>query len=109
MTRMHRSRLLLAATALLAALPALAQIRATAVGHEFRQDDWPAIAASPDGSMWVSWLSFAGDRDDVVIRHFQDGKWGTLQWVPNTSGDSFLPQVAVDASNRVWVVWSQME
>ena len=22
-------------------------------------------------------------------------------------GDSFMPQVGVDASNRVWVVWSQ--
>ena len=27
--------------------------------------------------------------------------------MPNTSGDSWLPQVAVDAQNRVWVVWSQ--
>jgi hypothetical protein len=77
------------------------------VGHEFRQDDLPSIAASPDGSLWVAWLSFVGDRDDVVIRHYAGGKWGALQWVPNTSGDSWLPQVAVDSDNRVWVVWSQ--
>ncbi|MEO7649598.1 MAG: hypothetical protein ABIZ80_03965 [Bryobacteraceae bacterium] len=106
---MHRSRLLLIFAALFASLPSFAQIKATAVGHEFRQDDWPSIASAPDGSMWISWLSFAGDRDDVVMRHYKDGKWGNIQWVPNTSGDSFLPQVAVDSSNRVWVVWSQME
>ena len=47
-----------------------APITATAVGHEFRQDDWPAIAAAPDGSLWVAWLSFVGDRDDVAIRHY---------------------------------------
>src|SRR3989454_6366611 len=87
--------------------PLWAQISSTPVGHQFRQDDWPAIASSPDGSMWFACLSFVGDRDDVVIRHYKDGKWGNLQWVPGTSGDSFLPQVAVDASNRVWVVWSQ--
>jgi hypothetical protein len=89
------------------AAAARAQMNATMVGHEFRQDDWPSIAAAPDGSMWIAWLSFAGDRDDVVIRHYADGKWSNLQWVPNTSGDSAMPQVAVDASNRVSVVWTQ--
>jgi len=93
---------------LLSAAPVWAQISSTAVGHQFRQDDWPAIASAPDGSMWIAWLSFVGDRDDVVIRHYKDGKWGNLQWVPGTSGDSYLPQVAVDSSNRVWAVWSQM-
>ncbi len=83
------------------------QINSAPVGHEFRQDDWPSIAAAPDGSLWIAWLSFVGDRDDVVIRHYSGGKWGSLQWVPGTSGDSFMPQVAVDASNRVWTVWSQ--
>ena len=78
------------------------------VGHEYRQDDLPSLAAAPDGSLWVTWLSFAGDRDDVAIRRYSAGRWGSLQWVPNTSGDSWLPQVAVDAANRVWVVWSQM-
>ena len=98
-------RLLLAT--LLLSTSTWAQIASTAVGHQFRQDDWPSIAAAPDGSLWIAWLSFVGDRDDVVIRHYSGGKWGNLQWVPGTSGDSFLPQVAVDGSNRVWVVWSQ--
>ncbi|MBL8232498.1 MAG: hypothetical protein JNL98_28630 [Bryobacterales bacterium] len=91
-----------------ATLPGGGQMKVTMVGHEFRQDDLPSIATAPDGSMWIAWLSFVGDRDDVAIRQFKDGEWGVLQWVPNTSGDSFLPQVAVDAENRVWVVWSQM-
>jgi hypothetical protein len=89
-------------------LPGGGQFKVTMAGHEFRQDDFPHIAASPDGSLWIAWLSFGGDRDDVVIRQYKNGEWGVLQWVPNTSGDSFMPQVAVDAENRVWVVWSQM-
>src|SRR4029079_1025043 len=80
---------------------------ATMVGHQFRQDDLPAVEASPDGSLWIAWLSFVGDRDDCVIRHYVDGHWSNLQWVPNTSGDSWLPQIAVDAQNRPWAVWSQ--
>src|SRR5688572_22039105 len=82
-------------------------IQAVAVGHEQRQDDLPSIAAGPDGSAWVAWLSWVGERDDIAIRQYKNNKWGSLQWVPNTSGDSWLPQVGVDASNRVWVVWSQ--
>ena len=78
------------------------------VGHQYRQDDLPQIAAAPDGSLWVAWLSWDGGRDDVAIRHYKDGQWGALQWVPDTSGDSWLPQVGVDSANRVWVVWSQM-
>jgi hypothetical protein len=84
-----------------------ATISSQAVGHQYRQDDWPAIAAAPDGSIWVAWLSFNGERDDIAIRHFQDGKWSNLHWVPNTSGDNWLPQIAVDAANRPWLVWSQ--
>ncbi len=82
---------------------------AVSVGHEYRQDDLPSIAVSPDGSVWVAWLSFVGDRDDIGIRQWADGEWGNLQWVPGTSGDGWLPQVAVDAENGVWVVWSQMK
>src|SRR5436309_1856568 len=82
-------------------------ISSLAVGHEYRQDDWPAIAAAPDGSLWIAWLSFNGEHDDVALRHYQNGKWSNIHWAPNTSGDSWAPQVAVDASNRVWVVWSQ--
>lgn len=82
-------------------------VTSVSVGHEFRQDDLPAITSCPDGSIWVAWLSFAGDRDDVAIRQYRENKWGTLQWVPATSGDSWLPQVGCDAANRVRVVWSQ--
>jgi hypothetical protein len=105
-----RTLLLLAAAPLLmlaqdapnSAIPSLA------IGHQLRQDDSPVLASSPDGSVWAAWLSFEGSRDDVAIRQFRDGKWGSLQWVPNASGDSWLPQVGVHAQNRVWVVWTQM-
>jgi hypothetical protein len=77
------------------------------VGHEYRQDDLPSIAMAPDGTVWVAWLSFDGSRDDIALRFYKSGEWENLQWVPATSGDSWLPQVAVDTANRVWVVWSQ--
>lgn len=80
---------------------------ASAVGHEYRQDDFPAIAVSPDGSVWVAWLSFDGQRDDIGLRQFRGGRWGNLQWVPATSGDSWAPQLGIDSRNQVWVVWAE--
>ena len=82
-------------------------ISSIAFGHQYRQDDWPAIAAAPDGSVWGAWLSFNGEHDDVALRRFANGRWSNIHWVPNTSGDSWMPQVAVDTSNRVWVVWTE--
>jgi hypothetical protein len=92
---------------------AIAQAQSTSftstesVGSESREDDFPAIAASPDGSLWAAWLSYRDRRDEIGIRHYADGKWSNLQWVPGTNGDAWLPQIAVDAKNRPWVVWSE--
>ena len=67
-----------------------------------------SIASSPDGSLWVAWLSFDGSADDIAIRHRRvDGSWQNLQWVPGSDGDNWAPQVSVDGANRVWVVWSR--
>ena len=83
------------------------RIEAIAIGHSKREDDMPSIATAPDGSVWAAWISFDGQRDDVGIRHFTEGGWQNLHWVPATSGDSWMPQVCVDSDNRVWVLWSQ--
>ena len=88
-------------------LPQGGKMAALMVGHEYREDDLPSIAKSPDGSLWVAWLSWVGDHDDIAIRHYVDGQWSNIHWVPNTSGDSWLPQIAVDAANCPVVVWSQ--
>ena len=67
---MSTKKLLAAAATLIlgatGAVPVHAQagFSATMVGHEYRQDDLPSVASAPDGSVWVAWLSFAGDRDD---------------------------------------------
>ncbi len=92
----------------IACVTASAQVGTTMVGHEFRQDDLPSMATSPDGSIWLAWLSWDGTKDDPIIRQYKDGEWSNLQYVPATSGDNWLPQIAVDSKNRPWVVWSQM-
>lgn len=101
-------------SALLASTPLAAQSSPTElasapvmVGTENREDDLPSLAAAPDGSLWLAWLAYSDGRDDIALRHYVDGTWGNLQYVPNTSGDSWSPQIALDSGNRAWVVWTQ--
>ncbi len=77
-------------------------------GTEMREDDLPAIAAAPDGSLWLACLAYADRRDEIALRQWKDGTWGNMRYVPNTSGDVWLPQVGVDAEGRLWVAWTQM-
>ena len=77
------------------------------VGTENREEDLPFLATAPDGSLWLAWLAYSNGRDDIALRHHVDGTWVNLQYVPNTSGDSWYPQIAVDSDNRAWVVWTQ--
>lgn len=89
------------------AAPAFGQLElVTSVGTELRSDDLPDIAAAPDGSLWAVWMSHSDRRDEISLRQFRDGIWSNVVMVPGGSGDVWLPQVAVDKENRVWVVWS---
>ena len=96
------------ALASLFAVSLAAQIVSTSISTDYREDDLPAVAASPDGSLWAVWLSYQDRRDELGLRHYADGTWSNVQWVPNSSGDSWLPQIAVAADGKPWVVWSQM-
>ncbi len=88
-------------------VPALAQLDSVkSVGTELRSDDLPDIAAAPDGSLWVVWMSHSDRRDEISLRQSREGIWSNVVMVPGTSGDVWLPQVAVDGENRPWVVWS---
>ncbi len=77
-------------------------------GTETREDDIPSIAASGDESLWLVWLAYSDRRDEIAVRRWAGGQWGNMRYVPNTSGDVWLPQAGVDSSGRLWVVWSQM-
>ena len=77
-------------------------------GSESYEDDLPAIASSSDGTLWLAWLAYSDRRDEIAVRPWRDGEWGNMRFVPNTSGDVWLPQAAVDSEDRLWVVWTQM-
>ena len=100
--------LLVAATLLVGPAGSQELSNVVMAGTETREDDLPSIAASRDKSLWLVWLAYSDRRDEIAVRKWADGQWGNMRYVPNTSGDVWLPQAGVDSSGRPWVVWSQM-
>ncbi len=81
-------------------------LSAEKLSDDSRFDDYPSVAAASDGVAWLVWQSYSGGRDEIRIRKF-DQTWRTFSRVPGVSGDVWRPQVALDAEERPWVVWSQ--
>ena len=77
------------------------------LSDERREDDFPSIAAAPDGTIWAVWSSYSGLYDEVRARCYRHGSWSTFFPIPGVTGDVWMPQVAVDASGNPWFVWSQ--
>lgn len=49
--------------------------------------DYPAMAADPAGTLYVSWIAYAGEQDRVMLRRFDGREWGETMQVSPTSGD----------------------
>ncbi len=79
--------------------------RSVLLTDEWTEDDFPDIAADPNGGAWAVWVAFNGTRDDVRLCRFTEGQWKAFTYVPGASGDVWKPQVEVDAQGLVWVVW----
>ncbi len=78
-------------------------------GTELRQHDFPSIGASPDGRLWVAWLSYHDRREELNFRRYQDARWTRLIPVGRANEDLWRPQVATDAAGKPWLIWSEQE
>ncbi len=70
-------------------------------------DDYPAIAFDRDGTLWASWISYAAERDRVLVARRTGSGWSEPEQVsPAGYGDNFRTALARDPRDRVCAVWS---
>ncbi len=104
-------------------LPASARLTTGAT-----DDDFPAIAAGVDGTIWCAYVEHdrgtavdaeatargefsslrpanAGDR--VRLMKFKGSAWSQVNALTDSGLDVWRPTIAVDASGVVWSTWSQ--
>lgn len=106
---------------------------ATPVATGPTEDDFPAAAYGPDGTLWVAYNSYhlkeesrrieppkldkqpddfkAYDTpefgDQVFVKSFKDGKWSEPLAVTGPKKDIVRCAVAVEGSGTVWVIYSE--
>src|ERR1051325_1562239 len=103
-----------------------------AVTSERTDDDYPATAVGPDGTLYLAYVSFTPglDRDErakpwteapkdlsflatpaggdrVWLRTMKDGKWSEPIHATFRHSDIFRCAVAVDGRGIAWVIWSE--
>ncbi len=70
-------------------------------------EDYPAMAAGPDGRLWVAWISFQDGLDTIQLRSSPDGKqWSAIETVSPAAGDFYQVALVSSEPNAVTVVWS---
>ena len=87
----------------LAANPALLN---PAIAGKLGQGDFPSLARSPQGAVAVVWQEFTEDRDRIVTRELNAGKWGDPEVIETAeTADVFRPSAAYDSAGALHIVW----
>ena len=67
------------------------------------------MAIDKAGNVWVAWVSYQNEADEILLRCLNQGTWSEPMKVTEKPGDLFSSAVAVDGENRIWVAWSERD
>ena len=83
------------------------EIAASRVSDPGKQGDWPAIAASEDGSLWTAWIEWNDkDADRLLVRRRDpQGRWGAAIEVKDGNWDHYSPQIVARGQDAM-AIWS---
>ncbi len=67
--------------------------------------DYASLALAADGDLYVAWLAWEPDADQVLARRRHQGQWGEVLKLSPEPGDNWETQTAIAGDGSVWVVW----
>ncbi len=73
-------------------------------------DDFCSVAQSSDGTLYAAYAAYYDGHDQIRLhKQLEKGRWSTRVYVPlvEAQSDIWMPQLAVDAQDRLWVIWSE--
>lgn len=75
------------------------------------QADEPALAAAPDGTLWLAWVGKAASgNDDILVSRWDGRDWSLPEQVSAPDAEPELydrqPCLAVGRDGRPWLVWT---
>jgi lysophospholipase L1-like esterase len=70
----------------------------------------PVLAAGPDGGLWLAWVGFDGNDDEIYAASWNGVTWSTPQRVNGDDADPAAydtqPRLAVGPDGDVWAAWT---
>jgi lysophospholipase L1-like esterase len=73
----------------------------------------PALAQDPDGGLWLAWVGFDGNDDEIYAAHWDGSAWSEPQRISGDDVDPAAydtqPRLAVGSDGDVWVAWTGHE
>jgi len=78
----------------------------------------PALAAGPNGDLWLAWVGHDGTDREIYASHWDGATGGAVVWsapqqIGEDDADSLaydtFPRLAMDDSGEVWLVWVSYE
>jgi len=70
------------------------------------RNDSPALAFSPDGSLWLAWASYQDGRYRLAVAARRGGRWSSVLYPDASPTDQVDPQWAMTAAGRPGLVYS---
>ena len=71
--------------------------------------DYPAVAESADGTVWMTWQGYAAQGDHVYARRKTAAGWSQTWTLTAEKTDVLRTAVALDSAGRTWAVWSERQ
>jgi len=69
----------------------------------------PALAVTPDGTIWLAFQSYRNGSSDIVFYRFAGSGWQRMPDVADSSAPEFRPRLAGAPDGAVWCAWDVFE
>ena len=73
----------------------------------------PVLAAAPEGGLWLAWVGFDGNDDEIYAAFWDGTSWSEPQRISGDDVDPAAydsqPQIAAGRDGSVWVAWNSYE
>jgi len=73
-------------------------------------DDFVSVTQDSEGNIFAAYAAYYNGHDQIRLhKRLANGGWSVHSPVPLVHGraDIWMPQLAVDAKDRVWVIWAE--
>ncbi len=73
-------------------------------------DDFVSVAQQKDGTIYAAYAAYFDGHDQIrVHKQLSGDRWSTRTHMPlvEAQADVWMPQLAVDANDKLWVIWSE--